>query len=950
MDKLYLIDGMSVVFRAYHAMQRSGLKNSMGEPTFAIFAFVNILTNLLDKENPKNIAVVFDRPEPTFRHVMYPLYKANRAAFPDDLAPQLPKIKQFLDLISIPRIEIAGFEADDIIGTLTKIATEHKIDVACLTNDKDYYQLVNQHVRLYKPNPKGDEDFQIVDLDGVNQKFGVSPDKVIDVLALIGDTSDNVPGVKGIGDKTAIPLIQKYGSVENLYVNIDEIASNSVKDKLIAGKENCELAKVLVTIKTDVELDLHISELKQGLPDYNGLDKFFADAGFNTLRKKWAEKGLKSGVNVLETSETAKSELHTAASTGHKYIHVWNKEIFGEMLNEIKNINLLSVDLETSSLDRLSCDIVGIALCAVEGRAFYVSVYTDTEGHTGGYSQDISFSSDSLFADLQQQSDATVPTVKFADQLLPLSYVLDKLKPILENHKIQKIGQNIKFDTFILSRFGIEVSPVSFDTMIASYLLNPDELHNLDVLSQKWLNYTPIPITSLIGEKKSTQISMKDVDPSLIAEYAGEDADLALKLYNKLKPELEREKLLKLAEDIEFPLIEVLTRMEKNGVAIDTSMLKEMSVLIDSQAKALTEKIYKEAGQEFNIDSPKQLAEILFEKLMIPPLSKTKTGNSTNVTVLSQLAPIYPIAAFMLDYRQLQKLRSTYVDSLPKMIDKKTGRIHTTYNQTIASTGRLSSTDPNLQNIPIRTDLGKEIRKAFVPGSKDAMLLSADYSQIELRIMAHICDDKQLTDSFKNGLDIHSATASILFDKPLKEVNSDMRRVAKTVNFGIMYGLGAFGLSQRLGISRNEGKEIIDNYFSKYPGIRKYIDQTIKSAEKTGYAETLCGRRRYFQNINSKNHNLKTMDERAAINHPIQGTAADMLKIAMINIDKEMRRRKMKSMMLLQVHDELVFEAMKSELDELRQLVRSGMESALPLGDVPVIAETGVGPNWLDAH
>jgi DNA polymerase-1 len=960
--KLYLIDGMSVVFRAYHAMQKSGLKNSKGEPTFALLAFVNIITTLLENENPDHIAVAFDRPEPTFRHLMYAEYKANRAAFPEDLAPQLPKIKKFLDLISIPRIEKSGFEADDIIGTLTKSASEKKIDVACITNDKDYYQLVNEHVRLYKPNPKGEDDFQVVDVPEVFEKFGVKPSAVIDVLALIGDSSDNIPGVKGIGDKTAIPLIQKYGSVENLYQHVDEIPSASVKDKLIKGKDSCEQAKLLVTIKTDVPLDVDVDQLELGVPKFSELDSFFADAGFHTIRKRWAEKGLKSGMNVLEdvaerVQEITETEVSDSAETtsnsntvDHEYIHVWNEELLDSMLEEISRTKVLSVDLETSSLDRLSCEIVGIALCAKENRAFYVSVFSDIEGTSGGNRKSEPYSIDSLFGDVEITGMEQNSNVPYIEMRMPLSTVLARLKPVLENQGIEKIGQNIKFDSFILSRFEIYLAPITFDTMLASYLLDPDQQHNLDVLSQKWLNYTPIPISSLIGAKKSEQKSMKDIDPVLIAEYAGEDADLALKLYHKLKPELSKENLIKLGEEIEFPLIEVLTRMELNGIAIDTAMLSEMSVLIDGQAKTLKQNIYHEAGTEFNIDSPKQLGEILFDKLQIPPLSKTKTGYSTNVTVLSQLAPIYPIAAYMLDYRQLQKLKSTYVDSLPRMIDSKTGRIHTTYNQTIASTGRLSSTDPNLQNIPIRTDLGKEIRKAFVPGKPDTVLLSADYSQIELRIMAHISEDAKLIDSFRDGLDIHSATASILFDKPISEVNSDNRRVAKTVNFGIMYGLGAFGLAQRLGISRTEGKEIIGNYFSKYPGIRKYIDMTIRSAEESGYAVTLCGRRRYFQNINSKNNNLKTIDERAAINHPIQGTAADMLKIAMLRIDKELRLRGLKSQMLLQVHDELVFEAYNNELEELISLVKSEMEAALPLGDVPVIAETGYGSNWLDAH
>jgi DNA polymerase-1 len=937
---------MSLVFRAYHAMQRSGLKNSKGEPTFALFAFVNILTTLLEKEKPENIAVVFDRAEPTFRHNIYKEYKANRAAFPEDLVPQLARIKQFLDLIAIPRVEKAGFEADDIIGTFSKVAAEQKIETACLTNDKDYYQLVNDYVKLYKPVTKGNNGFNIVDIDGVYEKFGVPPEQVIDVLALIGDSSDNIPGVKGIGEKTAIPLIQKYGTIENLYEHIDEIEKPAVKKKLIEGEENARLAKFLVTIKIDVETNEKLEDLHRGKPDYQTLDKFFAEAGFFNIRKHWAEKGLLEGVSLDVSVPVEVRSENDSTNTEHRYIHVKNEKLLKEMLDDVADKPVISVDLETSSLNRQTCDIVGIALCAEEKKAYYVSVYPDKKKVAV---KDKSFSDDSLFGDIEEKTEEK-NEIKFKDELLPLSYVLEQLGPLLENSKYGKVGQNIKFDTFILSRFGVNVSPVVFDTMIASYLLNPDTAHNLDALSQKWLNYKPIPISSLIGAKKSEQKSMRDIEPSLIAEYAGEDADLAFRLYQVLKAELEKEQLIKLADEIEFPLIEILTQMERNGVAIDTEMLSELSQKIEKGIKELSKKIFDEAGEEFNIDSPKQLAEIMFNKMQIPAGKKTKTGFSTNVTVLAELAPFYPIAEYVLEYRQLKKLTATYIDALPKLISPETGRIHTTYNQTIASTGRLSSTEPNLQNIPIRTELGREIRRAFIPGRPDALILSADYSQVELRIMAYMSGDKNLIESFRQGLDIHSATAALLFNKSLDEVDSAQRRVAKTVNFGIMYGLGAFGLSQRLGISRNEAKSIIENYFEKYPGIKQYIDDTIKFVEEKGYAQTLLGRRRYFKNINSKNHNLKTADERAAINLPIQGTASDMLKIAMINVNREMRQQRFESLMMLQVHDELVFEALKSEVTALTELVVEQMESALPLGDVPVIVDTGTGANWLEAH
>ena len=578
-----------------------------------------------------------------------------------------------------------------------------------------------------------------------------------------------------------------------------------------------------------------------------------------------------------------------------------------------------------------------MAFAINEGEAYYIP----TDGLSTGDKK--SSKNSSLF----DESEAT----KVWDSMLPFAEVVEAIKPVLENKNIGKCGQNLKFDAYIMNRFGIDLSPIVFDSMVASYILDPDSKHNMDDLSKKWLNYAPVSISTLIGEKKSKQISMREVDPKSISDYACEDADVALKLKNILEKELAKEpKLHALAKDIEFPVIEVLRRMETAGVAINKAALAELSSRISIETKNLTAKIYEEAGIDFNIDSPKQLGHILFEKLMIPPVKKTKTGYSTDVQVLTQLAEIYPIAEYILDYRTIVKLKSTYIDALPKLINPETGRIHTTYNQTVASTGRLSSTDPNLQNIPIRTEMGKEVRRAFIPQDKNNIILSADYSQIELRIMAYICNDDKLIGAFKEGLDIHAATAAVLFDKDLEAVNQDDRRIAKTVNFGIMYGLGSFGLSQRIGIGRKEAKEIIDNYFEKYAGIKKYMDMTIQSCRETGYAETLCGRRRYFKDINSSNHNLRTAAERGAINMPIQGTASDMMKIAMINIDRLMREQKLKSRMMLQVHDELVFEAIPEELDILKSLVVEEMQNALKLGDVPAIVDTGTGADWYEAH
>lgn len=958
MQKLYLIDGMSLVFRAYHALSRAGMKAPSGEPTGAVFGFINLLLSIMDKESPEHIAVIFDTSAPTFRHVLFPQYKANREAFPEDLEPQLKRIKQLIDLMSIKQLEMPGFEADDIIGTLSRKASEGGVDVRCITSDKDFYQLVGERVKLIKPG-KGGADFEIVDIRGVFDKFGVEPNRVIDVLALTGDTSDNIPGVKGVGEKTAIPLIAQYGSVEALYENLDQIDKTSLKAKFETNRELAFLSKKLVTIETNAPVEYDIDEFKKLIPKFDDLDNFCKELGFVQIRKKFAN--MSQTMIFAEKEETPQEKPKQVSSSGlinidnlqKKYKLVDNIEDVTKLALYLNGFTVLSLDLETSSLDRLSCEIVGIALSAVEGEAFYIPVFGLPENSAP--IKQIEETQGFLFGDEAEKSPAeALSSDEPREGYLPVFEALEILRNVLISDKIGKCGQNIKFDSFILKRYGVDVAPVVFDSMIASYILNPDDKHNLDAISQKWLGYEPIPITSLIGEKKrgaqgGGQISMKELAPSQITDYACEDADLALKLKSILQKEIEKEKLSALG-NIEFGLIEVLTDMEFVGVAIDTSALYDISLMIGTKITELTQVIFEEAGSRFNIDSPKQLATVLFDKMGLPADKKTKTGYSTDVQVLSQLAPIYPIAEYLLEYRQLIKLKSTYVDVLPNLINPVTNRIHTTFNQTIASTGRLSSTDPNLQNIPIRSAIGKEIRRAFIAQKPDWILLSADYSQIELRIMAYISGDEHLISAFQDGLDIHSATASALYDIPISYVDADQRRVAKTVNFGIMYGLGGFGLSQRLGISRNEAQRIIENYFKKYPGIKKYIDDTINSTREKGFAESLIGRRRYFPDISSNNRNLRTAAERAAINMPIQGTAADMLKIAMINISKEMKRRKIDSMMTLQVHDELIFEAPAKEIDELRELVINEMQNAFPLGSVPLIADTGTGKNWFDAH
>ncbi|MCX7879739.1 MAG: DNA polymerase I [Ignavibacteria bacterium] len=953
--KVYLIDGMSVVFRAYYAMSRSGLKSSKtGEPTYAVYAFVNILTSLLEKENPEYIAVVFDSREPSFRHKMFKEYKANRLAFPEDLAPQLERIKEFLDAMRIKRLEIPGYEADDIIGSLAKKFEKQGLTVICLTNDKDFYQLVGENILIYKSGKDVVENFEIIDNSKVQEKFGVPPEKVVDVLAIVGDSVDNVPGVKGIGEKSAIPLIQRYGSLENLFENISLIEKEALRKKLIENREMAFLSKKLVTIETNIPLDLHLEQLKKDEPDKAKLLKFFETLDFKSFLGKEISTEQTNGNNyTLPTEECV--GLSKFEQMQKRYVLVNSKELLDELISRLKSSKGFAIDTETSSLNKLTCELVGLSFSFSEHEAYYVPVYEDFQS-----SKESSFSVNEkehnfdLFS--TELTEEKVKEIKlFEDSYNPkkgfsVRFLLTILKNYLENEQIEKYGQNIKFDSYILRRYGVEIKPIVFDTMVASYLLNPDEQHNLDALSRKWLSYDPISISSLIGERKSKQISMRELSPEQVKDYACEDADLVYQLTNILRQELKKEGLTNLAENIEFPLIEVLCQIEWNGVFVSSEILRSISYTLKEQVRQVEEAIFREAGQKFNLDSPKQLGHILFEKLKLPIIAKTKTGYSTDVSTLTQLAGSYPIAKLILEYRQMTKLLSTYVDALPELINPQTGRIHTTFNQTIAATGRLSSTEPNLQNIPIRSEFGKEIRKAFVPQRPDWVILSADYSQIELRIAAYISGDKNLVEAFKNGLDIHSATASLLFNKPIDQVDNDMRRVAKTVNFGILYGLGPFGLSQRLGISRTEAHKIIEDYLIKYSGIKKYMDDTIKLAQKKGYAETLLGRRRFFPNLNSQNKNIRAADERAAINFPIQGTASDMMKIAMINIHNELKRRNLRTMMILQIHDELLFEVPLNELENVKELVKDNMEKAKPLGDVPVVVDIGVGTSWYDAH
>jgi DNA polymerase-1 len=922
---LILIDGFSLVFRAYHALQRTGMKSATGEPTFAVFAFANILTSLLDKHDPDAIAVVFDTAQPTFRHELYPEYKAHRDAFPDDLVPQLARIKSLITAMGLEQVELPGFEADDIIGTIARRESQDGHQILCVTSDKDYFQLVTDKVSILRPG-KNVGEYDVYTASEVRAKFGVGPEHVIDVLALIGDASDNVPGVKGVGEKTAIPLIEQFGSLEKVYEHLDQVEKASLKSKLEASREMAFLSKQLVTIHTDVPIDAKRVALTRKVMDYTALDQLCQELDFHSLRRKFAEYAQHSGVDI-GIDATSGNQLRTLSDVDHDYTLVDTPGALHDVLEHIKGCTELSVDLETTGLDAMRCEIVGVALSDRPGRAWYIDVDDNSTGDAAA----------SLFGNDDRHG-------------LAVHEVIHALKPLLEDPSIGKVGQNLKYDALVLRRYDVDLCPIVFDTMLASYLLDPDQKHNLDALAERWLQYRPISITSLIGEKRSEQISMREVDPSVVTEYAGEDADVALQLTHALRPELERAALVELAQQIEFPAVSVLVTMEYNGICVDPEALGTIADFTRSEARRLEQEIWHEAGEEFTISSPKQLGTILFDKMMLPAAKKTKTGYSTDSSVLNELAETFPIARMVLDYRQVEKIRSTYVEALPRMIHPHTGRVHTTFNQTVAATGRLSSTEPNLQNIPVRTELGQQIRKAFVPQREGWSILSADYSQIELRIMASMSGDASLLEAFAQGADVHAATAATLFDVPMHEVSSEQRRIAKTVNFGIMYGQGAFGLAQQLGLPRHEAQQIIAQYFEKYPGIKNYIDTTIATTRDRGYATTLRGRRRLFPLINSQNRQLQAAAERAAVNMPIQGTAADMMKIAMINVDRRMRREQVQALLMLQVHDELLLEVPQHEREQVTTLVREEMERALPLEGVPVVVDTGWGQSWYEAH
>jgi DNA polymerase I len=899
LERLFLIDGYALIYRAYFAFIRRPLINSKGQNTSAIYGFVNALLRILKSESPDHIAVVLDSKEPTFRHKRYKEYKATREQMPEDLVSQLDLLKEVIRAFNIPIVEMPGYEADDIMGTLAKIAEKEGVDTFLVTSDKDFMQLVSDRIKMYKP-PKANEEPEIIDEKGVEVKFGVTPEYVIDVLALMGDSSDNIPGVRGIGEKTAIPLIQEFGTLEHLLQNIEKVEKRSVREKLSEDGQSALLSKELVTIDTNVPLKISFHELNANTWNTEKLTTLFTELEFRSIIEQLDLP--------LPDEDGRMTHNRSISSSEIQYRPVQDKEQFDIMIDALRKADIISFDTETTSRNPLESTVVGISFAVEKNKAWFIPL----EDHT-----------------------------------IPEAHLGQTLQNIL-NSKTLKGGQNIKFDILALRSMGLTVSDPLFDTMIASFVIRSDGQHNLDSLARENLAYEMVSYTDLVGTGK-TQMDIRDVQLDELVRYACEDADITLQLWNKLKLELKNIDALRLCEEIEFPLINVLSDMEAAGVAIDAKFLRNLSKKLSKDLLKIREVIYEHAGFEFNINSTQQLSKVLFEKLGLPPVKKTKTGYSTDTSVLERLKGIHPIIDLLLEYRQYTKLQSTYIDALPKLINPRSGRVHTSFNQTIASTGRLSSSNPNLQNIPIRTDLGRSIRKAFIARSDNHVIMSSDYSQIELRIMAHVSGDNGLLDAFKNKEDIHATTAAKVFDVPLYEVSDGMRRKAKEINFGIMYGISAFGLASRLEIPQGEAAEIIERYFDRFPHVKRYIQTTTEKAKIDGYVSTLMGRRRYLPDIKSKNKTVQQNAVRQAINMPIQGTAADMIKLAMVRIHDEIVKRKLQSRMIIQVHDELVFDVLMTELEEIRKLVEEEMVNALDL-QVPIEVETGTGRNWFEAH
>ena len=940
--KLFLLDGMALIYRAFFAFSQNPRITSKGLNASAMFGFTNTLLEVLRKQGPSHLAVVFDTDKPTARHIEFEAYKAQREAMPEDLRKSIPYIFQIIEGFNIPVITKDGYEADDIIGTLAWQAQEQGYQVYMMTPDKDFAQLVRDGVYIYKPGRAGSGD-EILGVPEVLAKWEIERvDQVIDILGLWGDAVDNIPGVPGVGEKTAKKLIADWGSVDNIIANASSL-KGKLAEKFVEFADQARLSKRLATIDTAVPLDLTPADLALGEWNKEALMEVFTELEFRGLTQRVlgmdapmmesTEVPKRPASNPNQTDlfgfeeETPTPVYQTLSDLEHRYVTVNSPETWAELQQRFESHSEFCFDTETSGVDALTADLVGLSFCFKEGEAYYIPVAQNT-----------------------QTLELFAAPVAGSEQGLSANETLAKLQPYFSSSAL-KIAQNLKYDWAVLNKHGCQLKGPYFDTMLAHYVLEPDKRHNMQVLSEHYLGYTPISIEALIGKKGKNQGTMADVPLEQIAEYAAEDADVTYRLYGKLKSELAERGLESVLNDIELPLVSVLAEMEAEGVRVDTAFLRDYSQLLTTQALALQDKIHGHAGQSFNVSSPQQVGALLFDHLKLSDKpKKTKTGQyQTDEETLLSLAGKHEVVQQILDFRALQKLKSTYVDAIPQLVNAKTGRVHTHFNQAVAATGRLSSQNPNLQNIPIRTELGREIRKAFVARDPQHVLLSADYSQIELRVIAHISGDQGMKDAFIAGHDIHTATAAKVWGVEIGEVDSDMRRKAKTVNFGIIYGISAFGLSQRVGISRSEAKEIIDQYFIQFPGIKSYMDSTIEGARSKGYVETILGRRRYVPEVNSRNATVRGFAERNAINAPIQGSAADMIKLAMVRIQDWLKAEQLATRMTLQVHDELLFDVPQHELEVVREPIVNLMQNALPLS-IPVLVESGVGNNWLEAH
>jgi len=926
-SRLFLIDALSVIYRAYYGLSKNPIVNSKGLNTSAILGFGNILVELLRKENPSHIAVAFDSAAPTFRHEEYMEYKAQRPPMPDEIVLALPYIKKLLNLMGIPVYSIDGFEADDIVGTLAKRASEKGIKVFMMTSDKDFGQLVDENIFIYKTVKYG-TPAEIIGVKEVCEKYEISsPELLIDILGLWGDASDNIPGIPGIGEVKAKRLVQEFGTIESLIERSDEIENVKMRELVKEYADQAIFSKKLATIETEIQLDFNLDKLKWQLSDPTPLMELFKELEFTSFSKRFIDTFYTDqsqiqvpshGIQTSMFGDAPKrtvdlfSQTQSFDPSGVNYQIVTTTDQFGSLMDILNGADEFAFDTETTGLNPFEHHIIGLSFCVKEKNAFYLPV-------NGEY-----FSMKDIQPFLQQ---------------------------VFDNEENIKIAHNLKFDMRMLKKAGIRIRGKIFDTMIADYLLNPEGRHSLDILAETHLDYKALAFSDLIAAKNPTPEDILSVPLSKMSDYACEDADITFRLYNLLNEKLKNEKMEALFADIEMPLIEVLIAMEEEGITINTAELEVFSQSLASRIDVIEKQIFELSGVTFNLSSPKQLGEVLFDVLKIaakPPKTRTRQY-ATGEDVLQKFITHHPVVPLILEHRTLTKLKTTYVDALPKYIEPSTDRIHTVFNQTVTATGRLSSSNPNIQNIPIRTELGQEIRRAFIPRNDDFVIVSADYSQIELRIIAALSGEKTMIDDFTHGLDIHTATAGRIYNLPLDQITPDLRRNAKTVNFGIIYGISGYGLAERLGIDRKESVDLIEEYFKKYPEIKNFMNSTIEFAKKTGYVETIKNRKRYFSNMNSSNAFIRSGAERTAINAPVQGSAADIMKIAMLRVYHKMRKMELKSRMLLQVHDELVFDAYKPELEKLKLMVEEEMKAAFDL-DVPIEVEVNHGANWLEAH